>query len=70
MGLDWRTHVREDRSLLTRTSPTRIGDSTHLRNATGWKPTVSFTGMVDILVDAAAESTDKVPHFAERHAGL
>jgi GDPmannose 4,6-dehydratase len=70
LGLDWRTYVREDHSLLTRTSPTRIGDSTHLRSTTGWKPTVSFTEMVDILVDAAAESAAAEPRFAKPNAGL
>ena len=52
VGLDWRDHVSEDRSVLTRKNSTRIGNATRVRERTGWKPTVSFAEMVGILVDA------------------
>ncbi|HUQ20776.1 MAG TPA: GDP-mannose 4,6-dehydratase, partial [Gemmatimonadaceae bacterium] len=59
VGLDWRDHVTEDRSLLTRTSPARIGNPTHLKTSTGWEPTVTFKELVEILVDAAVQSLTK-----------
>ena len=53
VGLNWREHVVEDRALLSRNQVTRVGDSTRLRERTGWSPTTTFAGMVEILVDAA-----------------
>ena len=53
LGLDWRKHVVEDRSLLTRPSVVRVGDATRLRERTGWRPTVTFAEMIEILLDSA-----------------
>ena len=53
VGVDWRKHVVEDRSLLTRRSVTRVGDARRLRERTGWRPTVTFAEMVETLVDTA-----------------
>jgi GDPmannose 4,6-dehydratase len=53
LGLDWREHVVEDRSVLTRQSTQLVGDSSRLRERTGWQPTVSFSEMVSILVTFA-----------------
>jgi GDPmannose 4,6-dehydratase len=53
VGLDWRKYVTENPALLTRKSVTRIGNAKRLRERTGWKPTVTFSEMVGILVDAA-----------------
>jgi GDPmannose 4,6-dehydratase len=52
VGLDWQDYVAEDLSLLTRRSVTRIGNAGRLRERTGWKPTVSFRQMVELLVEA------------------
>lgn len=52
VGLDWRPHVREDRTLIARRKPTLVGDSTRLRERTGWRPSVSFDEMVRRLVRA------------------
>jgi GDPmannose 4,6-dehydratase len=57
VGLDWRDHVIEDNRVLTRPPSVRVGDPTRLRQATGWKPTVSFDEMVRLLVDAAVEGS-------------
>jgi len=54
VGLDWRRHVREDPSLLTRATPVRIGDPRRLREATGWSAATGFETMVSGLVRAAA----------------
>lgn len=54
LGLDWRDHVRVDPRLLSRRRPPMEGDAARLRRLTGWRPTVTFEGMVDRLVDAEA----------------
>jgi GDPmannose 4,6-dehydratase len=53
LGLDWREHIVEDRSVLTRQSSVRSGNASRLRDRTGWRPSVSFPEMVELLVDAA-----------------
>jgi GDPmannose 4,6-dehydratase len=53
LGLDWRAHVIENRDLLTRPHTTRVGDAGLLRNRTGWRPSVTFRQMVEILLEAA-----------------
>lgn len=55
LGLDWRSHVVENRNLLTRRSPTRIGDASKLRERTGWAPQVTFPQMVEILLRDAEQ---------------
>lgn len=55
LGLDWREHVVEDRSILTRQPAVRVGDWSRLRERTGWKPSVSFPEMVSILVHSARD---------------
>jgi GDPmannose 4,6-dehydratase len=52
LDMDWQRYVREDRSLVT-PRPALIGNSSRLRERTGWRPTVSFAEMIRILVDAA-----------------
>ncbi|HEX7517165.1 MAG TPA: GDP-mannose 4,6-dehydratase [Chthoniobacterales bacterium] len=53
LGLDWRRHVETDARLLRRTSAPMRGDSTKLRVATGWSPSVSFVELVARLVHEA-----------------
>lgn len=53
LGLDWRQHVKEDRSRLTRHSATRAGNSERLQARTGWHPSVTFEEMVGTLVEHA-----------------
>jgi GDPmannose 4,6-dehydratase len=53
LGLDWRRHVREDPSLLTRATPVRIGDARRLREATGWIPATGFEAMIQGLLRSA-----------------
>jgi GDPmannose 4,6-dehydratase len=50
LGLDWRRHVETDTRLLNKVSHPLRGDSTKLRDATGWSPSVSFAEMVEHLV--------------------
>jgi GDPmannose 4,6-dehydratase len=61
LGIDWRKHIASEPSLLTR-STTRaalVGDSTKLRQATGWAPSVTFAEMVRLLVEAELERTSR-----------
>ena len=59
LGLDWRLHVETDPRLLNRVSHPLRGDSTKLRAATGWSPTVGFGEMVAGLV-REAKKTDEI----------
>jgi GDPmannose 4,6-dehydratase len=56
VGLDWSQHVETDRRLLKRNSQPLCGDTTKLRAATGWSPTVNFAEMVARLVQEAEEN--------------
>jgi GDPmannose 4,6-dehydratase len=53
VGLDWRDRIDEAPSLVRATSAVLVGDSTKLRERTGWKPSVDFEQLVSILVRAA-----------------
>ena len=59
VGLDWRDHVQTDAHLLKRTSYPFRGDSTKLRTATGWQPSVNFRELVTNLVHDA-EKIDEI----------
>jgi GDPmannose 4,6-dehydratase len=50
VGLDWRRHVREDPSVMTRPSPVRVGDPARLGTTTGWSPKTDFESMICALV--------------------
>ncbi|MFR9749872.1 GDP-mannose 4,6-dehydratase [Nocardia sp. 004] len=58
-GLDWRNHVRECPSMLTRSRQPLVGDATKLRRRTGWRPSVDFRGMVRAML--VAENVRLVP---------
>jgi len=53
LGLDWRDHVLESPSILTRQRTALRGDSSKLHKATGWKPTVGFKQMILDLLETA-----------------
>jgi GDPmannose 4,6-dehydratase len=53
VGLDWNRHVKLDPKLIRPAEVEHlIGDNTKARQALGWQPTVSFTGLVKMMVDA------------------
>lgn len=53
LGLDWSRHVVESPAILTRRGPALRGDSSKLRHATGWHPTLDFPSMIlSLLKDA------------------
>ena len=52
-GLDWHSHVRTDPSLLRPAEVDHLGgDPARARETLDWKPTVDFTGLVRMMVDA------------------
>jgi GDPmannose 4,6-dehydratase len=58
-GLDWREFVKEDPSLLRPAEVDHlIADATKARTKLGWRPEVSFTDLVNLMVD-----TD-IAHYA------
>ena len=54
VGLDWTAYVVEDSARVAPAPGTLVGDATKLRQRTGWKPTIGFEQLVEILVRAAA----------------
>jgi GDPmannose 4,6-dehydratase len=56
VGLDWRDHVLEQRPGRARQHVRLVGDAARLRRVTDWAPSVSFSEMVSLLVDAALAS--------------
>lgn len=53
VGLDWKTHVEENPSILTKPKLALVGNAAKLRATTGWRPSLSFQQMVETLVKAA-----------------
>src|SRR5262245_24312043 len=52
-GLDWRQFVREDAQLRRPAEVDElIGDASKARTVLGWRPTVNFDGLVNMMVDA------------------
>lgn len=59
VGLDWRQHVEVEPGIIGKPRTTLVGDSTKLRTATGWSPSVTFQQMVELLVDAELQRLSK-----------
>jgi GDPmannose 4,6-dehydratase len=57
VGLDWREHVRTDDNLIRGRAELHnlVGDPTKTRERLGWSPSVTFEGLVRLLVDADLE---------------
>ena len=55
-GLDWNDHIEIDQALLRPAEvDLLVGDPGHARKKLGWKPSVTFEGLVDMMVDADVE---------------
>ncbi len=64
-GLDWRHFVREDPALRRPAEVDQlIGDAGKARAALGWHPSVSFTELVELMVDADVEM---LSHDSDHH---
>ena len=57
VGLDWQQYVHIDESLQRGTAELHnlVGDPAKAKDKLGWQPTVSFEGLVQLLVDAELE---------------
>lgn len=51
VGLDWHNHVIQNPAIIKRVTMPLIGDSTKLRNLSGWSPSITFDEMVKLLVE-------------------
>ena len=61
-GLDWERHVRVDPALMRPAEVDHLlGDSTKAREELGWKPTVSFKQLIEMMVDADLERLSAAP---------
>src|SRR6266851_3072665 len=71
VGLDWRKYVGLDPGLIRPAEVEHlIGDSTKARGQLGWEPTVDFTGLVTMMVDADLERVAAAPRIADRLSTL
>ncbi|HYC50268.1 MAG TPA: GDP-mannose 4,6-dehydratase [Gemmatimonadaceae bacterium] len=63
LELDWREHVEFDARY---TRPTEVdhllGDATKARKRLGWAPTVTFEGLVDMMVESDLELAQREQH--------
>jgi len=67
VGLDWNRHVKLDPKLIRPAEVEHlIGDNTKARQALGWQPTVSFTGLVKMMVDADLARVASAPQPTHR----
>jgi GDPmannose 4,6-dehydratase len=70
-GLEWRKHVILDPKLLRPAEVEHlIGDSTKARSKLGWKPSVDFSGLVKMMVDADLERVAAAPRVLDRLSTL
>src|SRR5688500_16126650 len=62
VGLDWQKHVRLDPRFLRPAEVDHlIGDPSKARQTLGWRPDVSFTGLVQMMVDADLARLERTP---------
>ena len=54
-GLDYKKYIKIDNNVLARGNSTRIGDSSLLRQETGWRPSTSFNEMIIIMAKEEEE---------------
>ncbi len=70
-GLDWRKHVRLDPKLIRPAEVEHlIGDSSKARTSLGWTPTVDFSGLIKMMVDADLERLAASPRPVDRLSAL
>jgi GDPmannose 4,6-dehydratase len=59
LGLDYRDYVISTPEILMRNGPLRLGNSSLLRDKTGWAPKTSFEDMMAIMVDSELKLTER-----------
>jgi GDPmannose 4,6-dehydratase len=71
VGLDWRQHVTLDPKLIRPAEVDRlIGDNSKAKAKLGWTPSVDFTGLVKMMVDADLERVAAAPKVGDRLSTL
>ena len=71
VGLDWRSHVRLDPKLLRPAEVEHlVGDNSKARAQLGWEPSVDFSGLVKMMVDADLERVAAAPRLVDRLSTL
>jgi len=50
LGLDWRLYVKEECHIVRKQNVCRVGNPANLQKETGWKPSVDFKRMVELLL--------------------
>jgi len=66
-GLDWKKHVQLDPALLRPAEVEHlIGDCSKARQQLGWTPTIDFTRLVKMMVDADLERVTAAPRPVDR----
>jgi GDPmannose 4,6-dehydratase len=71
VDLDWRDHVRVDPALQRGRAELHnlVGDASKAHERLDWRPTLSFTELVDMLVDADLERLQKAPEVTTADGG-
>jgi GDPmannose 4,6-dehydratase len=70
-GLDWSKHVKLDPKLIRPAEVEHlIGDSTKAHTQLGWQPSVHFSGLVKMMVDADIERRTTTPVSLDRLSTL
>jgi GDPmannose 4,6-dehydratase len=70
-GLDWNEHVKLDPRFIRPAEVEHlIGDNAKARQALGWNPSVDFTGLVKMMVDADLERVAAEPRPSDRISAL
>jgi GDPmannose 4,6-dehydratase len=65
VGLDWREHVDIDPRYFRPTEVDELcGDASKAARVLGWKPTVDFDGLVDLMVAADLEAAEREARLA------
>ena len=63
VDLDYREHVEQNPSFLRPAEvDTLLGDASKARSVLGWKPEVSFQGLVEMMVEADLELQQRLLH--------
>ncbi|MBP1636765.1 MAG: gmd [Acidobacteria bacterium] len=67
-GLDWRQHVRVDPALIRPAEVDHlIGDASKAARVLGWRPTVDFRALIEMMVDADLDRlADRAPSTGRR----
>ena len=71
VGLEWEKYVELDPKMIRPAEVEHlIGDSTKARTQLNWRPQVSFSGLVKMMVDADLERVAAAPQIADRLSTL